>query len=302
MSLALRPYDFAPAQPYRRRELPSEISILTWNVDAYGPHRRARIRLLLDACAYNLRERPGHVPAPCVICLQEVCVEALRELLAHGWVRTHFTVLGSVPRDDWPVGASHGCVALVSHTVPLHQAHSVHFGRLSAQRRGALLLDVLMRGRGGTAVKLRLAGSHLEAGGGTMARAMRAWQVAAVAAHVVGRHSVLGGVLLGDMNALGQQDEEAFARAGLVDAWTTASKAEVPSGGCTWWPRAGAVSVGREHAWPPGRLDRILRAPFVPAVELRRIKRVVAVTTPDGEHASDHCGLMCKVRIRRELL
>ena len=104
LDLDYKPYKKHPdRQPYLPGELPTTIQIATWNVDSVGPHPAQRLLYLLDTLSLYFPLRPGRKRSdplaigPAIICLQEVAESAVPALLAHGWVRSYFTVLGADP-------------------------------------------------------------------------------------------------------------------------------------------------------------------------------------------------------------
>ncbi|KAH9944817.1 Endonuclease/exonuclease/phosphatase [Amylocystis lapponica] len=264
---------------------PPSLCLLTWNVDFMAPNAQDRIIRVLTHIRDNILGPPASSPGPCCILLQEISTSAFPALLAHDWVRRHFSVVPSSPT-GWPRGASYGNVTLVSHAVPIRDAHSLVFGN-SVMGRNALVVDVQLRpppvARTGTdALTLRIANTHLESlPQGAPARPV---QLAAVA-EVLRGASVDAGAVGGDMNAIGADDAHIHTHAGLQDAYSGAHGDER---GFTWGfqPRS---------RFPAARIDKIL---YTPGCSLRvdePVKVGVGLKTAQGQWASDHYGLVTTV-------
>jgi endonuclease/exonuclease/phosphatase family metal-dependent hydrolase len=307
-------YDISPIPPWRPGELPRQLSLVTWNADAQAGDAPGRMQALLAMVAAYLpaqslgrgaHDPPGNELGWVGVCLQEVSRWALPALLANPWVQRHFTLFGAL-ETEWPPGAHFGNVTMLSKAVPFLSAYAIGYAH-GMQARGAVLVDVLVQ-RNSSAEALRkasvfrVANTHLESGGEPRYQSIRATQIVTLGRHLHVR-GLLGGIALGDMNALSVEDSRALvAGTGLVDAWDGRAVDETERRGLghTWWPRPSAVAAGREHNHPPGRLDRVLLNPSRNYIQVRRLRRIGVSATVDGrEPISDHCGLLAgEVRFR----
>ncbi|KAL4074909.1 Endonuclease/exonuclease/phosphatase [Scleroderma yunnanense] len=275
-----------------REPMPSWMRLVSWNVDfaAKNPKRR-----LIAALAYIQREvfrcmTPSERPEPCCILLQEVSISAFTMILTNEWVQRYFVVVPT-STDKWPYGATYGTVTLVSRTVPVSNAFTIDFGN-SHMRRNALFVDVKlcvpvpphMPRLSDGIVTVRIANTHLESlPVGEEARPLQLRLIA----EALQEYELRGGVVAGDMNAIGESDVSLPEEVGLMDAWQHGDDDEE---GYTWGyqPRS---------EFPPGRLDKVLfttRGGF----EVETPERFgVEGRTESGEWISDHFGLMTTVHV-----
>lgn len=280
------------------------IHIVTWNVDFAGEQRAERLRCALDhirtdvfQCASN-----ADMPPPCCVLLQEVEAEAIPVLLAHEWVRSHFRVT-PVSNWSWPRRAHYGNVTLVSRHIGVLAASSLVFEN-SHMARNALMVDLQLFAKGIEAeedevalqeekrqekglkpVKFRIANVHLESlPQGAKARP----EQLALVAEALKDPSLHGGLVGGDMNAIGLSDISIPKEVGLLDAYTGE---EHDVAGHTW-------GYQPREAFPPGRLDKILYTPGAGVVKVEHPRCIgVGLKTADGTWVSDHHGLLAIVRL-----
>lgn len=285
---------------------PESIYILTWNVDFASEQRAERLRHALDhircdvfQCASN-----ADTPPPCCVLLQEVEAEVIPVLLAHEWVRTHFRVT-PVSNSSWPRRAHYGNVTLVSRHIGVLAASSLVFEN-SHMARNALMVDLQLfaketeaeegeagpqfadeksREKGMKPVKFRIANVHLESlPQGAKARP----EQLALVAQALKDPSLHGGLVGGDMNAIGMSDISIPKEVGLLDAYTGD---EHDIAGHTW-------GYQPREAFLPGRLDKILYTHGAGAVDVEQPRCIgVGLKTADGIWASDHYGLLAIVRL-----
>jgi tyrosyl-DNA phosphodiesterase 2 len=109
------------------------------------------------------------------------------------------------------------------------------------------------------------------------------------------QETIFGGIVCGDMNAIGPEDTPIVGQVGLRDAWRKGDKDER---GFTWGYQGGGD-------YPAARLDKIL---FLPrrGYKVDEPQRVgVGVKTGDEDRqvdavwTSDHYGLVTTVRVFR---
>ena len=202
------------------KRCPSNVRIITWNIsfDAVGPMQR------LDAALHHIRVdvlrcRKGETPEPCCILLQELRTEAFPRLLEDPWVRDHF-VVAPISRDKWPADAPYGNVTLVSRSVPIVDCAVVHFGS-SVYQRTAIVVDIRLRdpsyepdGESSPTCVLRIINTHLESmPKGILARRNQL-QLLSKMLFIGGKWR--GGIIAGDMNAIGPNEHEYPDRKSVV--------------------------------------------------------------------------------------
>ncbi|OJT11482.1 hypothetical protein TRAPUB_12034 [Trametes pubescens] len=221
------------------KSLPSELRLITWNVDFSTPNCEARILRILSYIQSSVLASP---PEPCCILLQELDAKSLRVLLASEWVRKHFVIAPDSP-ELW--ATFYGNATLVSRSIPLHHVvRSMLFWNTNMGRQ-ALFVDIPLRSTatGDTRV-VRVANTHLESlVVGTKARPA---QLKAIA-EMLRSDEVDGGVVGGDMNMIGDtRDQNIHVDAGLEDA-------------CLFPDQAASHTWGYQPPcqYPPRRLDRV---------------------------------------------
>jgi len=270
------------------KPLPSTIRILTWNVDFSSPSPTERLATALAHIQNDVFKcESGEPPEPCCILLQEVCEQAFCVVLENEWIKKYF-ILTPLSTDKWPPGATYGNVTLVSRMIPVSEAWSLEFGS-SKMSRNALMVDIKLSvpEENSRVLTLRVANTHLESlPEGESARPEQMGLIA----KVLKDKSLHGGIVCGDMNAIGPSDWSLAEKVGVVDAWKGDDDDEE---GFTWGyqPPCG-------H--PTARLDKIL---FVPGnmYEVDEPKVVgVGLKTSQGLWASDHFGLVTALRLCRD--
>lgn len=284
---------------------PSQIRVLTWNVNFLAPQAPERLRCILAHIQHVVLSCPnGEAPPPSVLLLQEIEEGVLPVLLADAWLRAHFRAT-PVSKWNWPQRAHYGNVSLVSHDVPVCAAAGLVFPG-SHMARGALVVDVLLAGADDASaseasgaprsqpVRFRIANTHLESL--KQGAAQRPEQLKLVAC-ALREASLLGGVVCGDMNAISAGDRKTLKEVGLVDAYLGSdSDADADSDddaeGHTWGyqPACG---------FPPGRLDKVLHTGGRGFAVERPVRVGVGLQTADGQWASEHYGLLTTVSITR---
>jgi len=265
--------------------LPSTLRLLTWNVDFLTENASERLGAALGHIQRDVfRCRAGEGPEPCCILLQEVHIEAFHVILDNEWVRQHFAIAPVSP-DKWPPHAEYGNVTLVSRTIPISEVWSLEF-ESSAMSRNALLVDLKLSESDSDSrvVTLRVANTHLESL--SLGEKVRPVQMGLIA-KLLKEKGIDGGIVGGDMNAIGASDAGIARSVGLVDSWKGREEDEE---GYTW-------GYQTSEEYPPGRLDKIL---FTPGrrIEVEEPKMIgVGVTTVDDIWVSDHYGLITTVRM-----
>ena len=264
--------------------LPSEIQILTWNVDYMTTHPTKR---LVAALAHIQKDvfscRIDESPEPCCILLQEVNQSAFHAILENEWIRKHFAITPVAAPEKWPDG--YGNVTLVSRSIPIRNAWSLEFD-MSKMSRTALLVDLTLSAQDSNSeeIALRVGNTHLESlPEGDRARVVQMGLVA----KLLNEEGLDGGIVGGDMNAIGPSDGRLAAINGLLDAWQGLDEDEE---GFTW-----GYQGGGDH--PPGRLDKVLftNGRIFDVDEPTKVG--VGVKTGDGLWVSDHYGLLTTVRV-----
>jgi tyrosyl-DNA phosphodiesterase 2 len=269
---------------------PSSIKIVTWNIDfqnAYVEERLSAILRHLETAVFKCQ--PDEAPEPCCIMLQEVHRDAFPCLLEDPWVRDNFVVT-PVNNDKWP-DPVYGNVTLVSRSLAVTQAHIVKFGHSSMGRTG-VMVDIKFSKPSAAAeeITLRLINTHLESL--PVGAEYRPIQLGCLASFLKGKEGIKGGVIVGDMNAIGPSDADLAIDAGLKDAWKRGDRDE---SGFTWGYQGGGN-------FPAARLDRVF---FLPrkGYKVDEPKPIgVGLKAKKGllkSWASDHYGLEAILRILR---
>ena len=300
---------------------PETITVITWNIDFASEYIKERLNCAIAHIKEAVFgcETVDTAPPPCVILLQEVHANAFTYLHGHRWLRNHF-FMTPISENGWPPGVWYGNVTLVSRNVESVQSMIVKF-RNSTMGRFALFVDVKVAvphlssqpsssivGEGATADEasplhtpasavVRFASVHLESL--PVGEVSRPEQLAIVSTKLKDTASVpelRGGVVGGDMNAIGESDKGLPEKCGLLDSYTGA---EDNDESFTW-------GYQPTHKFRPNRLDKILYTPGngLEVLGLRRIGVGVKarVETPRAIRevwASDHYGLAAEVRFTR---
>jgi tyrosyl-DNA phosphodiesterase 2 len=272
---------------------PSTIRVVTWNVECQTNWPAQRLTTALHHLETEVFKcKDGEAPDPCCILLQEVHVRAFEPLLENEWVRDHFMIT-PMRCQKWPQGAFYGNITLISKSLKVAQAQLVEFG-LSRMQRTALVTDLKLSvpETNSRVVTLRVINTHLESlTEGAIARPAQL----ALVAKFLKQEGICGGIVGGDMNAIGPEDTPIVGEVGLRDAWR---KGDEDERGFTWGYQGGGD-------FPPARLDKIL---FLPrrGYKVDEPRRVgVGVKTGDVDRqadavwTSDHYGLVTTVRVFR---
>jgi tyrosyl-DNA phosphodiesterase 2 len=292
--------------------LPRNLTVISWNVDFMEDCLKARLSCVLDHIQKDVLQcgTVHSTPSPSVILLQEVHSQAFSTILAHAWVRKHFAIT-PVSSGSWPRGAWYGNVTLVSRNAELVVSSTVAFQN-STMARFALFTDVRVAAPCNSeategdseetaadiaSAVVRFANVHLESLPiGAKARPEQLAIVSTKLKDASSQPDLRGGVVAGDMNAIGESDIGLPARCGLSDAYTGAEDDER---GFTW-------GYQPPCEFPPGRLDKILYTPGggLKVVALRRIGIGLkaqpddqAANYTDGIWTSDHYGLAAEVQL-----
>jgi len=281
------------------KKCPSNVRIITWNIsfDMVAPIER------LDAALRHIRAdvlgcRKGDPPEPCCILLQELLSEAFPRLLEDPWVREHF-VVAPVSRDKWPPNAAYGNVTLISRSVPIVDCSVVHFGS-SIYHRTGIIVDIRLRNPSyepdgeshPTTCVLRIINTHLESmPSGHLARRLQL-QLLSKMLFLGGKWR--GGIIAGDMNAIGPNEHKYPAELGLEDAWRGEEEDE---DGYTWGYQV-------PSQFPAARLDKVLYLLSMDHTvdEPNRVGVGVSVRDPTSGKdlplfVSDHYGLDTTLRM-----
>jgi tyrosyl-DNA phosphodiesterase 2 len=304
LSRQWRPVHHDADAPPKVEDLPTSLTLITWNVDFLKDFADQRLTTALDYLRdETFREyKTAELPF-CIILLQEIEIGTFNALLAHPWVKEWFMVVPGKPADGWPRGAWYGTATLVRKGSWLAGSTCVHFGE-SQMGRNALVTDVMVRGPGAephARRKLRVVNTHLESlPEGAASRVVQL----GVITDLLGEAEA-GGIVGGDMNAISPSDATLAAQNGLLDAWEEdqerrdrgwregSGSEDEDEGGMTWGyqPRC---------KFPPGRLDKILYTES-DAFEVKGIRRLgIGLRMPyHGGWVSDHYGLSCRVEFRQ---
>lgn len=270
---------------------PSSLMVVTWNLDFQTEFVKERIFVALRHLeTYVFKCERGEEPMPCCLMFQEVHPDALTHLLEDEWVRNNF-VVAPISETKWPI-PTYGNVTLVSRSVVVARAGLMSFG-YSDMGRGAVVVDVKLNTP--TAgqpreITLRLINTHLESL--PQGSAMRPVQLSVLASLLKRKTEVQGGVIVGDMNAIGPSDNDIAAAAGLKDSWRMPNRDQ---SGFTWGYQGGGD-------FPPARLDKVLflQRKAYSVDQPRRIGIGLKASDEEGRPiawASDHYGLAATLRV-----
>ncbi|TFK40372.1 Endonuclease/exonuclease/phosphatase [Crucibulum laeve] len=272
------------------KPIPSSVRIITWNIDFTADKKQERLTAALRHIERDvLCCKPGHAPEPCCINLQEVHASVFSHLLRDDWVRRHF-IATPITHSKWPENAYYGLVTLVSRSLTVVRAQILSFA-LSTQDRGGLAIYIKLRAPEPThhIVTMCIVNTHLESL--PQGEAWRPRQLSLLS-RFLKQDSVRGGVIVGDMNAIGVSDATIAANCDLRDAW---KKGDGDQTGFTWGYQG--PDVGK---FPPGRLDKVLYLPRkgYKVEEPRRIGLGVKDAS-ETQWVSDHYGLDTYLRLTR---
>ncbi|KAF8968141.1 Endonuclease/exonuclease/phosphatase [Flammula alnicola] len=268
----------------------SQLRIITWNVDMASPRHEERLHAALrhiEDDVLNCKE--GQAPVPCCILLQEVRDTIVPFLLKDEWVRRWFVVT-PFTKDKWPEGAYYGNITLVSRSLNIAECHILHYGFTSMQRTSLCVkLKLNFPGSQEKAV-IAIVNTHLESlPSGAPARPKQL----EMCARFLRLEGVHGGVIAGDMNAIGKEDATIGKDVGLRDSWR---KGEVEMGK-TW-----GYQGQNEGGFPCNRLDKVFYLPGM-GYKVDEPKRIglglkISEETNNAMWVSDHYGLETTLRMK----
>ncbi len=292
----------------------TNISLSTWNINAFSPRPVARTSAMID----HLLTRPS---TTCdIIFLQEVSREVRAYLLCNVHIRAGFFItdaedeiaLNGVPFTTMTLLSKAWFTSFTARgNTPATPVTRFKFP--SQYGRDALCTDVslplpksgpLLPEQQQTWQRLRLLNLHLDSLASTLH--YRKEQMSIVGRILRrgnderedGQRSI--GLMAGDCNAISQEDQELIPKNGLIDAWSQLHGNDTAkSEGWTW--RDG--NEKRRDKLPLGRLDRVATTAGLEPIEMHIIHPgTIKVPRPgregDGEvRWSDHAGLNCRFQI-----
>lgn len=276
-----------------KEPLPSSLRVLTWNIDFASRNPKKRLMAALEYIRQDVFKckTTSERPEPSCILLQEVSAAAFTLILTNEWVQRSYLVAPS-STEKWPHGATYGSVTLVSRTVPVCGAFTIDFSN-SDMGRNALFVDVKLavpaprhapRLSDGI-VQVRIANTHLE----SLPQGARARpEQLRLIAESLQEYDLHGGVVGGDMNAIGPSDVGIAEEVGLTDAWRGTDEDEA---GFTW-----GYQPASQH--PAARLDKLLWVARG-GMEVEEPVRVGVGAKVGNEWISDHYGLVTNVHVVR---
>jgi tyrosyl-DNA phosphodiesterase 2 len=232
---------------------PADLQIITWNVDAKRPHRKERLRSIIDHLATEIFK--GESPSACYISFQEIHKAALRVLLRRQWVRDHFLVTPINP-ESWVTGKA-GLVSLITKNVPVSRAFIIDLPMTTLGRQ-ALFLDLhlskpaQLQGETHKENRLRnvrIANCHLESGGTYTDSRAREKQICHIA-KMLNVSNLDAYICAGSLCSCLPDDTVSIARAGFEDSYKTLK----------WLSETWGEEI-QHREYPPGRLDRIVYFP-----------------------------------------
>ncbi|KAH8887237.1 hypothetical protein GQ53DRAFT_656584 [Thozetella sp. PMI_491] len=290
-----------PGLPTANKNL-TNLSLSTWNIDAFSPRPVARASAIID----RLLTCPSTTSD--IIFLQEVNREVRSYLLCDARIRAGFfttdaeneIAFNAVPFTTMTL-LSKACFTSFTTRDDAIATPVTRFKFPSQYGRDALCIDVslpLPKSRSILPIQqqswqcLRLINLHL----GSLASILhyRKEQMRIVGSILC--RSV--GPIDGDCNAISQDDQELIARNGLVDKWVHLyGNNTARSGGWTWGYEK------RRDNLPPGRLDRVAMTEGLEPIEMHIIHPgSIRIPKPGKERDieirwSDHAGLNCRFQV-----
>ncbi|KAJ2926552.1 hypothetical protein H1R20_g10546, partial [Candolleomyces eurysporus] len=275
----------------------SDLSLITWNIDACSSRRIIRTKLILG----SILEQPKR---PDIVFLQEVTSDVRSSILDNAKVREAFLVTDAEDRTSFE-GVPFANMILLSNERFAFDLESQKeedrveggskfmLGPVSRVKlpskygRCALSVDIIPPFAPSTpTTACRLINVHLDSLGDTLP--YRAEQMAIIA-NLLREPGCGGGLVAGDFNAISPEDHALLEENGLVDAWLTLHGKEGLDG-ATW-----GVGVKRRDGLGPGRLDKVAML-GVEAKEMEILRPgLIEVPKPGGDSdympCSDHSGL-----------
>ncbi|KXX72990.1 Tyrosyl-DNA phosphodiesterase 2 [Madurella mycetomatis] len=228
------------SDPGNGRKKASNLTLWTWNVDAFEKCPEARMNGIITA----IQERT--LP-PDVLFFQEVSRAALSFLLAHPWIRDNW-YSSEAGDTNWPKQQFSTITLLSKHSFDHGSGNNTSRSRLGLVwrvkyptrfGRDALCCEVFL---GPAGVPVRLVNVHLDSL--PIQPNLRPRQLAIVAGILrnTGR-----GLVAGDFNPVLPADDALVAENRLIDAWAELHPGE---DGFTW-------GIDGQQLFPPARLDKI---------------------------------------------
>ncbi|KAJ7209799.1 hypothetical protein GGX14DRAFT_364184 [Mycena pura] len=298
-------------RPSIDQDLPFSGCILTWNIDFMAALLRERFQAALahleSLLSPNCVSPP---PPPTIVLIQEMHHTCFKVLLENQFVR-EFYHLSNIEAPH-----TYSTITLVPRALaPLVSAVGrVPFGTATRMKRDCLYVDLDVpytrshpapgpAGAGSDTtptLRVRMANTHLESLDG-VGEAMRQKQLEAIS-DLLKADDVAGGLVAGDMNCIGVNDRDLPVRMGLVDAWLVAKGlASEPESSDT----DSETGEAKGHTWgyqprgryPPRRMDKILTAGKLEAVDIQRVGVGLKVEG-SGVWVSDHYGLLARLVLR----
>lgn len=231
----LHPNAYYPSQPAWRgfEELSKQrslgqgelLKIVSWNIDFMRPGKTDRT---FSAMSY-LKERFGDPPSPLVIMLQEITYESLEAILAHQWVKDHFTI------SEIAAPGRYFTLMMVSRDVLTENWFRVPFP--SKMGRYALVVDIpvsfSMCSTANPKKIIRLCTTHLESlpePEGKELRPLQLAQISALLKESTPASEIVCGLVGGDMNTISKLDSSCHkaAHIDLRDIWEETNTLLIP--------------------------------------------------------------------------
>lgn len=285
----------------------SDLSLITWNLDAFSPRPIARANLILG----DILEESA---LPDIVFLQEVTSDVHASILGDAKVREAFLVTDAEDQTSFE-GVPFANMTLLSNKrfafdsgLQEEKEDRIEGGSKftigpvsrvelpSKYRRCALSVDIISPSTPSTSpTAYRLINVHLDSLADTFH--YRTAQLAVIA-HLLRQPGCSGGLVAGDFNAISPADHALVDENGLVDAWCAlhSGMAEPRVDGATW-----GVGGARRDGLRPGRLDKVAML-GVEAKEMKILRpSLIEVPKPGGKSdyipCSDHCGLRLKFTV-----
>ncbi|KAL1884514.1 hypothetical protein Plec18167_002104 [Paecilomyces lecythidis] len=266
-----------------QRTPPSQIRLLTWNIDALVPYAEERMfsaLKYLEVLYRDLQEKStsSHNP-PLVIFFQEMLNSDLEQIQETDWIRQNFYVT-DLSDEFWESGY-YGTTTLVDKRLDVQRVFRVHYKNTRMQRDG-LFVDVNVQPvDGDKPTVLRLCNTHLESLTSNPPRRPVQLRIASTYMHGSGPpdqestsslstslptpHAAL---LSGDLNAFAPEDLTAPVECGLHDTFLSLGGKDGTDEGYTWGQQ---VPDEMRKKFGCSRMDKILFCGALKAEKLDRI-------------------------------
>ncbi|KAJ9301965.1 hypothetical protein DTO271G3_831 [Paecilomyces variotii] len=315
------------ADTHNETTSPSQIYLLTWNIDALVPYAKERMASALEYLSklyHEIQQKPSSSSSPVIIFFQEMLDSDLQQIQETDWIRENF-YLTDLSDEFWESGY-YGTTTLVEKKMDIQRVFRVHYKATRMQRDG-LFVDVDVWGGGEDKNKpttLRLCNTHLESLTQNPPRRPIQLRIASTYLHGSGPsdhesttstpislpipHAAL---LAGDLNAFAPEDLTAPVECGLQDAFLALGGTDGTEEGYTWGQQA-PEELRRKFGC--SRMDKILFCGGVKAEKLERIGEGVKAyvghlfesDSDDSESmeldvwVTDHLGLLGEFTILKE--